>query len=166
MGFSVTMTHIIMVIGSVCLASVFSAYAFYTGNLFQNELIQNVNDYKRLVNLQLEIVYATVDNSTTPSHYVIYAKNVGYFPLNDFTFLDVYVGEYGVAQLFTYNASATAGSGYFKITDANGNGVWELRETATIRAYPTSEIDGTIFEAKIVPSKGMGSSYIFPAPPS
>jgi len=69
MGFSVTLSHIIMVISSVCLASAFSAYAFYSGNLVQNELAQNVNDYKRIVNMQLEIVYATIDNSTTPSHF-------------------------------------------------------------------------------------------------
>ena len=42
MGFSVTLSHIIMVIASVCLASAFSAYAFYTGNVVQNELMQNV----------------------------------------------------------------------------------------------------------------------------
>lgn len=166
MGFSVTLSHIIMVIASVCLASVFSTYAFYTGNLVQNELAQNVNDYKRIVNLQLEIVYATVDNSTNPSHFVIYAKNVGYLPLRDFTFLDIYVGEYGEAQLFTYNSTADAGSGQFNLSDANEDGVWEPRETATIRAYPSSNVDGVIFEAKIVPSKGIGSSYLFPAPSS
>ncbi|MGB9960385.1 MAG: hypothetical protein ACPLKQ_07715 [Candidatus Bathyarchaeales archaeon] len=166
MGFSVTLSHIIMVIASVCLASAFSAYAFYSGNLVQNELAQNVNDYKRIVNMQLEIVYATIDNSTTPPHFVIYAKNVGYLPLSDFTFLDVYVGEYGKAQLFTYNSSAEPGSGQFNLTDANGDGIWELRETVTIRAYPSSNIEGAMFEAKIVPSKGIGSSYLFPAPPS
>jgi archaellum component FlaF (FlaF/FlaG flagellin family) len=164
MGYSVTLSHIIMVISSICLASVFSAYAFYTGNLVHNELAHNVNDYRSMVNLRLEIVYATVDTSTSPSHFVIYAKNVGNLPLSNYTFLDVYVGEYGKAQLFTYNA--TPGSGQFNLTDANGNGVWEPRETATIRAYPGNSISGTVFEAKIVPFKGIGSSYLFPAPPS
>jgi archaellum component FlaF (FlaF/FlaG flagellin family) len=92
MGFSVTLSHIIMVIASVCLASAFSAYAFYSGNLVQNELAQNVNNYKITVNIRLEIVYATVDNTTTPPHFVIYAKNTGNLPVSDFTFLDVYVG--------------------------------------------------------------------------
>ncbi|MEM2995140.1 MAG: hypothetical protein QXI91_03875 [Candidatus Bathyarchaeia archaeon] len=163
MGFSVTLSHIIMVIASVCLASVFSTYALYTGNIVHNELVQNVNDYKRIINLQLEIVYATVDNSTTPS-FVIYAKNVGYLPLSDFTYVDVYVGEYGKAQLYTYNSTADAGSDQFTLSDADSDGIWEPRETATIRAYPSSNIEGVIFEAKIVPSKGTGSSYLFPAP--
>ncbi|MBS7616276.1 hypothetical protein KEJ45_03655 [Candidatus Bathyarchaeota archaeon] len=166
MGFSLTLSHIIMVISSVCLASAFSVYAFYTGNLVQNELAQNVNDYKRIVSMQLEIVYATIDNSTNPPHFVIYAKNIGYLSLTDFTFLDVYVGEYGKAQLFLYNAAAEAGSGQFKVTTANGDLVWEPRETVTIRAYPLNNVNGTIFEAKLVPSKGIGSSYLFPAPPS
>lgn len=163
MGFSVTLSHIIMVIASVTLASVFSAYAFYTGNSVQNELMQNVNDAKRMNNLQLEIVYATVDNSTDPPHFVIYVKNVGCLPLNDFTYLDVYVGEYGTAQLYTYNS--TAGSGQFNLTDASGDGVWEPRETATIRAYPSSVVEGVMFEAKIAPFRGIGSSYLFPALP-
>jgi archaellum component FlaG (FlaF/FlaG flagellin family) len=166
MGFSVTLSHIIMVIASVCLASAFSAYAFYSGNLVQNELAQNVNNYKIAVNIRLEIVYATVDNTTTPPHFVIYAKNTGNLPVNDFTFLDVYVGEYGKAQLFTYNATADAGSGQFKLSTANGDSTWEPRETAVIRAYPTSNVEGVIFEAKLVPSKGIGSSHLFPAPPS
>lgn len=166
MGFSLTLSHIIMVIASVCLASAFSVYAFYTGNLVQNELSQNVNDYKRIVSLQLEIVYATINSTTSPSHFAIYAKNVGYLPLTDFTFLDVYVGEYGKAQLFTYNATASAGSGQFSITDADGDNIWEPRETTVIKAYPSSNVEGAIFEAKIVPSKGIGSSYLFPNPPS
>lgn len=166
MGFSLTLSHIIMVIASVCLASAFSIYAFYTGNLVQNELAQNVNDYKRIVSLQLEIVYATINETTSPSHFVIYAKNVGYLSLTDFTFLDVYVGEYGKAQLFLYNITAEVGSGQFNLSDADGDNIWEPRETVVIRAYPSSSVEGVIFEAKIVPSKGIGSSYLFPAPPS
>ncbi len=164
MGFSVTLSHIIMVIASVCLASTFSAYAFYTGNVVQNELMHNVNDAKRIVTFQLEIVYATVDSSTSPAHFVIYAKNVGNIPLKDFTYIDIYVGEYCQAQLYSYNITADVGSGQFNLTDANCDGVWEPRETATIRAYPISEMNCTIFEAKIVPFKGIGSSYLFPAP--
>jgi archaellum component FlaF (FlaF/FlaG flagellin family) len=164
MGFSVTLTHIIMVIASVCLASAFSAYAFYTGNVVQNELMQNVNDAKRMTSLQLDIVYATVDNSSSPAHFVIYAKNIGNLPFSEFNFLDVYVGEYCQAQLYTYNATADAGSGKFNLTDANGNGIWEPRETATLLVYPTGEINGVTFEARLVPSRGIGSSFLFPAP--
>jgi archaellum component FlaF (FlaF/FlaG flagellin family) len=166
MGFSVTLTHIIMVIASVCLASAFSAYAFYTGNVVQNELMQNVNDAKRLTGLQLDIVYATVDNSTSPAHFVVYAKNVGNLPFSEFDFLDIYAGEYCQAQLYTYNTTAQAGSGKFNLTDANANGIWEPRETATLLVYPTSNITGVTFEARLVPSRGIGSSFLFPAPAS
>jgi archaellum component FlaF (FlaF/FlaG flagellin family) len=162
MGFSVTLSHVIMVIASVTLASVFSAYAFYMGNNVQNEFMQSVSDAKRRFNLQLEIVHATIDNSTNPPHFVIYVKNIGSLPINDFTYLDVYVGPYGKAQLYTYNSTAQAGQ--FNVTDANGNMVWEPRETAIIRAYPASWAEGVIFEAKIVPSGGIGSSYLFSSP--
>jgi archaellum component FlaG (FlaF/FlaG flagellin family) len=164
MGFSVTLSHVIMVIASVTLASIFSAYAFYTGNSVQNELMQNVNDAKKRFNMQLEIIHATIDNSTDPPHFVVYVKNIGCLPLNDFTYLDVYVGPYGKVQFYTYNSTAEVGSGQFNLTDANGDGVWEPRETATIRAFPSSIVEGVMFEAKVVPFGGIGSSYLFPAP--
>jgi hypothetical protein len=153
-----------MVIASITLASIFSAYAFYMGNNVQNEFMQNVNDAKRKFNLQLEVVYATIDNSTDPPHFVVYVKNIGYLPLNDFTYLDVYAGSYGKAQLYTYNLNAQVGSGQFNLTDANENGVWEPRETATIRVYPKSTMEDVMFEVKIVPSGGIGSSYFFSSP--
>ncbi len=165
MGFSVSLSHIIMVIASVVLASSFSAYALYTGSAVQSEVMQQVSDAKWRMSLQLEIVYATVDKSTSPWHFVVYVKNVGWTPLSDYTYLDVYVGEYGEAVLYSYNQSAGVGSGSFNVTDANDNGVWEPRETAEIRAYPTSNPEGVMFEAKVVPSKGIGSSHLFPPPP-
>jgi archaellin len=163
MGFSVTITHIIMVIASVVLASAFVACAFYTGNVVQNEFNQGVSDAKTTIDTQVDIVYATA-NTSEPYAYVIYAKNTGKLPISDFTFLDVYAGDYGKAQLYTYSATASAGSGTFRVVDANGNGVWEPRETATIYAYPTGSIDNTVLEARIVPSKGVGSDYQFSAP--
>ncbi|MCW3984328.1 MAG: flagellin [Candidatus Bathyarchaeota archaeon] len=165
MGFSLTITHIIVVIASVILASAFVACALYTGNVVQNEFTQAVSDAKSTISTQVEIVYATANQTGTPV-FAIYAKNVGKLSINDFTFLDVYVGNYGSAQLYNYDATAAGGSGKFTITDANGNGVWEPRETATILAYPTGAIDGSVLEAKIVPSKGIGSDYLFSAPAS
>jgi archaellum component FlaG (FlaF/FlaG flagellin family) len=160
MGFSVTITHIIMVIASVVLASAFVACALYTGNIVQNEFTQGVSDAKNTVDTQVDIVYATANTTGSPV-FVVYAKNTGKLPISDFTFLDIYVGKYGEAQLYSYSASASTGSGNFGITDANGNGIWEPRETATIYAYPTGAVNGQMLEAKIVPSKGIGSDYLF-----
>jgi len=165
MGFSVTMSHILTLIGSVVLASGFSVYALYTGQSLQSNILQNVSDVRRQMSLQVQIVYATIDNSTTPDHFVIYVKNIGWTLINDFTYLDVYVGEYGKAMLYTYSPAAHNGTGTFNLTDANGDGVWESRETAVIRAYPTSDIEVAMFEAKVVPFRGLASSYIFPPPP-
>jgi hypothetical protein len=161
------MSHILTVIGSVVLASGFSAYALYTGQSLQSNVLQNVSDIRRQMSLQVQIVYATIDNSTTPDHYVIYVKNIGWILLNNFTYLDVYVGEYGRAMLYPYSSTADAGSGTFNLTDANENDIWEPRETAVIRAYPESQsdIEGAMFEAKVVPFRGLASSYLFPPPP-
>jgi len=165
MGFSVTLSHIIMVIGSVILASGFSAYSFYTSGLVQNAMMQNARDTARQTSLQLEIVYATLDNSTTPAHFVIYVKNVGWVSLNNYTYLDIYAGAYGGAILYSYNQNAQSGSGTFNLTDANNNGAWESRETAVITAYPQNDMTAVMYEARIFPFQGIGSSYLFPAPP-
>ncbi|MDH5450365.1 MAG: hypothetical protein OEX77_05605 [Candidatus Bathyarchaeota archaeon] len=165
MGFSVTLSHILMVIGSVVLASGLSAYVLYTGQSLQSNILQNVSDIRRQMSLQVQIVYATIDNSTTPSHFVVYTKNIGWIMMNNFTYLDVYVGEYGKAMLYTYSATASNGTGTFNLTDANGDSIWEPRETAVIRAYPTSDVEGVMFEAKVVPFRGLASSYLFPSPP-
>lgn len=167
MGFSVTMSHILMVIGSVVLASGFSVYTLYTGQSLQSNILQNVSDIRRQMSLQVQIVYATIDNSTTPDHFVIYVKNIGWILMNNFTYLDVYVGEYGKAMLYTYSSTAHNGTGTFILTDANEDDIWEPRETAVIRAYPQaqSDIEGAMFEAKVVPFRGLASSYLFPPPP-
>jgi len=162
MGFSVTITHIIMVIGAVVLASAFTGAAFYTGNVVQNEFNQGISDIKNTVDIQLDIVYATSNNSS--SDFVIYAKNTGKLPVTDYTYLDVYVGNYGEAQFCSYDQSATSGSGKFKIIDANGDETWDPRETATIYAYPADAVDGSVLETKIVPSTGIGSGYLFSSP--
>ena len=163
MGFSVTITHMIIVIASVIVASSFVACALYTGNIVQSEFTQGVSDAKSMIDTQIDIVYATANTTGSPV-YAIYAKNTGKLPVTDFTFLDVYVGNYGAAQLYSYDVTADAGSGKFNVTDANGNGIWEPRETATIYAYPTGSIGNAVLEAKIVPSKGIGSDYLFSAP--
>jgi len=165
MGFSVSLTHIIMVIAAVTLASGFSAYAIYNGSVVQNEVLYGVRDAKTRMRLQVDIVYATLEPSTTPPHFVIYVKNVGSIPLSNYTFIDIYVGEYGRSQLYSYSQTASAGSGKFNLTDISGDGVWEPRETAVIRAYPTTDVEGVMFEAKIVVLNGIGSSYLFPASP-
>jgi archaellum component FlaG (FlaF/FlaG flagellin family) len=153
----------IIVIASVIVASSFVACALYTGNIVQSEFTQGVSDAKNMIDTQLDIVYATANTTGTPV-YAIYAKNTGKLPVTDFTFLDVYVGNYGAAKLYSYDITADAGSGKFNVTDANGNGIWEPRETATIYAYPTDSIGNSVLEAKIVPSKGIGSDYLFSAP--
>jgi archaellum component FlaF (FlaF/FlaG flagellin family) len=165
MGFSVTLAHIIMVIGSVILASAFSAYSFYVSGIVQNSMMQDARDTASQTSLQLEIVYATLDNSTTPTSFAIYAKNIGYTSLNNYTYLDIYAGEYGRAVLYTYSQRAQNGSGTFSLKDANNNTVWEPMETAAIKAYPQHELHGVMYEVRVVPFHGIGSTYTFPAPP-
>jgi len=86
-------------------------------------------------------------------------------PITDFSVIDVYVGEYGRAMLCYYSSEATVGSGKFNLIDVDGDGVWEIGETAIIKAYPDTDIDASIYEVKLVPFRGIPDSYLFPPPP-
>ena len=112
-------------------------------------------------------MYASID--TSDNCFVIYVKNTGSLPITDFNLVDVYVGPYGYARLYTYNPSASSSNpGYFNLTDVDGDGIWEPAETAEIRVYPeyTLPKEGTsMYEVLVKPFKGIGSDYLFPPPP-
>ncbi|RLE48501.1 MAG: hypothetical protein DRJ18_01865 [Candidatus Methanomethylicota archaeon] len=161
MGFSTTFSEVIFLIASVVLASGTSAYILYMGGLLQSNMLQIVSDVRTSLSIQVEIVYATVQTSPQP-HFILYVKNVGKLPIVDYESLDVYVGEYGKAVYFRF--SSTPSDGFFTVEDSDGDGVWEVGETAVIRAY-TSDISGQVFEARVKPFKSIASIYVFPSPP-
>lgn len=164
MGFSTTITEIIILIASVVLASGFSAYAIYSGTSLQSNIVQNLDTFKRNVHTRVDTGYATINETTSPDHFVIYVKNTGTLPISDFSTIDVYAGEYGRATHYCYSKSAGVGSGKFNLTDVDEDGVWEPSEIATIRAYPKTDVDAAIYEVKIVPFRGIPCSYLFPPP--
>lgn len=165
MGSSLTISHVIILISSVVLASGVSGCIIYNGNQLQNNIVQTVSDARETMSLQIEIVYATIDESTDPHSFVIFAKNVGRRSMVDFTNLDVYVGEYGKAAFYPYKADAEEGSGFFSLEFVDSDLEWESGETATLRAYSAEDPSGTVFEVKIVPFRGIGASYMFAPPP-
>jgi flagellar protein FlaG len=165
MGFSLTITEAIMVIASVVMASGFAAYAIYAGTSLQSNIMQNLDAAKKNMNTQLDIVYAVVNQTSDPSPlFTVYVKNTGSLPISDFELISVYVGGYGQAMLYSYNASATTGSGLFNMTDANGNGVVQVGEAAIIQVYNATNVLGNLYEAKVVPYRGIPSSYMFSPP--
>lgn len=165
MGASLTISHVIILISSVVLASGVSGSIIYNGNQLQNNIVQTVSDARETMSLQIEIVYATVDESTSPDSFVIFAKNVGRRSMVEFSNLDVYVGEYGKAEFYPYKVDADEGSGFFSLEDVDDDSVWESGETATLRAYSTESPSGNVFEVKVVPFRGIGASYMFAPPP-
>ncbi len=167
MGFSLTITEAIMVIASVVMASGFASYAIYAGTSLQSNIMQNLDNAKRSMDTRLDIVYAVVNVTASPSPlFTIYVKNSGSLPVSDYGLISVYVGAYGQATLYTYNVNATTGSGNFNMTDADGNGVVQVGEAAFIQVYNVNATNvlGTLFEAKVVPYMGIPSSYMFSPP--
>jgi flagellar protein FlaG len=165
MGFSLTLTEAIMVIASVVLASGFSAYAIYAGTSLQSNIMQNLDNAKQSMDTRLDIVYAVVNETSDPSPlFTIYVKNAGNLPVSSFNLISVYVGVYGRALAYSYNASAGAGSGQFNMSDADGNDIVQIGETAVIEVYNATSLSGTLYEAKVVPYRGIASSYMFSPP--
>jgi flagellar protein FlaG len=165
MGFSLTITEAIMIIASVVLASAFSAYAIYAGTSLQSNIMENLNDARRNMDTRLEIVYATVNQTSNPSPlFIIYAKNTGNMPISGFNLITVYVGAYGQAAMYIYNATASTGSGTFNITDSNGNGVIEVGEAAEISVFNATTVTASLYEAEIVLYRGIPSNYLFSSP--
>jgi len=165
MGFSLTITEAIMVIASVILASGFSAYAIYAGTSLQSNIMQDLQNTKQSMDTRLDIVYATVNQTTNPSPlFIIYVKNTGSLPVSDFNLISVYVGAYGQAMVYSYSSNATTGSGQFNMTDSNGDGVVQIGEAATIQIYNATSVSSSLYEAKVVPYMGIPSSYLFSPP--
>jgi len=84
MGFSITLSEMIILIASVILASAISSCTMYMGNLVISDVSQNVNEMRRATYIKLKIAYATIEND----HFVIYVKNVGSLPISDYSSLD------------------------------------------------------------------------------
>jgi len=164
-GSSTTISETIIVLTSILLASGFSAYATYMAGIVRSDMSQTLSETRRTVNLRVEVVYASIDKAD--NCFVVYVKNTGNLPITDFNLVDVYVGPYGSARLYTYSASASSSNpGYFNLTDVDRDGVWEPAETAEIRAYPEEGIpDASMYEVLVKPFKGIGSDYLFPPPP-
>ena len=164
MGFSITVSEAIILIASIVMASGFSSYAIYAGSSLQSNIMQNLDTVKRNMHTRMDIVYATINETTDPMHFVIYVKNTGALSIYDFNLLDVYVGPYGQAMLYFYNASADVGSGQFKLIDADRDGICEVGEAAAIQAFSKSNSTSSLYEAKVVPYRGISSGYLFSPP--
>jgi archaellum component FlaG (FlaF/FlaG flagellin family) len=165
MGFSITITEAIFIIASVVLASSFSAYAIYAGTSLQSNIMGNLNDARRNMDTRLEIVYATVNQTSNASPlFTIYVKNTGSMPISDLNLITLYVGAYGQATMYSYNPAASAGSGNFNIYDSNGNGIIEVGEAAEIQAFNATSVTASLYEAEIVLYRGVPSNYLFSPP--
>jgi hypothetical protein len=127
--------------------------------------MQNLDNAKKSMDTRLDIVYAVVNQTSDPSPlFTLYVKNAGSLPVSDFDLITVYVGGYGQAMLYSYSSSASIGSGQFNMTDADGNGVVQAGEAAIVQVYNATSVSSGLYEARVVPYRGIPSSYLFSPP--
>lgn len=162
---SVTISEVIILIAATLLASSFATYLVFYSNIIQNNIATSIGAVRQQMNIRVKIVYATINESERC--FIIYVKNVGYLPIHNssFSFIDLYVGPYRRATLYRYDPNG--GVGYFSIVDSDGDGVWEVGETAVLKAYyeEGTSTEEPLYEAKIYISNGIGDSYLFTPPP-
>lgn len=159
---SVTISEVIILIAATLLAGSFTAYAIFYGNLIQNNVASSMDAVRHQMNTRVKIVYATMNESE--NCFIVYVKNVGSLPIlrSYFTYIDLYVGPYKRASLYTYSSSSTS-VGHFQVLDADRDGVWEVGETAIFKAFHNGVFsrDEPLYEAKIYLREGIGDSYLF-----
>lgn len=168
MGVSVSITHMLMLIVAVIVAGAVAGYTIYYTNVMGSQMVNTARNMNVKMMSTVEITYATIDNSTNPAHYVVYVKNTGSLaiPYSEWKDIDIYIGPYKQASLYTYDPSGGVGSGTFNMKDADGDKSWEAGETAIFYVYPTANpSDVPTYEAKIFLWHGLGDDYLFPPPP-
>lgn len=160
---SSTISEMIILMAASLLAGSFSAYAIFYGNIIQNNVASSIDSVRQQMNVRVKIVYASVNESE--NCFIIYVKNVGYLPISSssFPYIDLYVGPYGRALLYRYDP-APASAGYFLVLDADGDGAWEVGETAIFKAfYGDGVFNGNepLYEVKVYLRNGVGDSFFF-----
>jgi archaellum component FlaG (FlaF/FlaG flagellin family) len=157
---STTISEVIILIAATLLAGSFASYLISYSGIIQNNVATSIDIVRQQMNIRVKIMYATISEGC----YIIYVKNIGYLPIynSSFNSIDLYIGPYRRATLYKY--SPTGGTGYFNIVDSDGDGVWEVGETAVLKAC-NAFISEPLYEVRVYVSGGVGDSYLFTPPP-
>jgi flagellar protein FlaG len=153
MGESTTITHAILTIVAVLMASVFAAAVLSQLNNVINYLSITIKNRSDTYRMSMTIVHALYDAGTNTVY--IYLKNTGEVPYNDLANIDVFVRDYaGKVDYYKTNSTKVEIVEYGVV-----NGVLEKGETVLLKITASTAYT-TPLEVKVVLSNGYSAMYI------
>lgn len=156
MGFSVTISHAIILIASVIVASSFALVMVSKTNVFSSILSQNINKMTLNSQIDFSIIYSYYDGEDNA--FILFVKNTGHIELNDnfITKSDIYIISNGKVQLLTYGTSRN--NQWFYV-DTNNVPGWQIGETMIFKAYNQSSTNHKVI-IKIALPNGMSRDSV------
>ncbi len=152
MGFSSLVVEGIMLIAVVIASAVFASGV--VDRIIQvNEAIKiSMKQQAESVMTKIAIVYAAYDENA--GLFVVYAKNIGKYPVLAINKINVYFGEYGKAQLYTYDVDGVLSPGEWSYIEVDGEktSIWEPGETIEILIYNTTTVSNLCYIRIVTPS--------------
>ncbi len=152
MGFSSIVAEGIMLVAVVIASAVFASAIVDRMNQVNEAIKMSMKQQAETIMTKIAIAYATYDDSI--GLFIIYVKNIGKYPITAINKLNVYFGEYGKAQLYTYDYDGSLAPGEWSYVEIDGKktGVWEPGETLEILIYNTTAINDPCYIKIVTPS--------------
>ncbi len=158
MGASTTITHAILMIAAVIIASIFAFTVILKTSTLTSSISQIIFSEQSAFKTQLTIT--DIEYSSSKGCFEIYVKNTGYSDITEDLIekMDVYLGGEGDGlDLYVYSSTPTLGQWNYTETLYNDNS-WNVGETIIIHAYNSTEIKPP-YHVKIVLPNGVGTEY-------
>lgn len=155
MGFSVTISHAIMLITAIIVASSFAFVMMAKTSVLSSLFSQNINQLT--INAQLDFAFVYSYYNKEEGVFYIYLKNTGLteMPSSYITKSDLLIISNNNAQLLLYGDTRP---GYWVFQDTNGINGWQVGETIIIQAFNQSAVDLRAIVKFVLPS-GLAKEY-------
>ncbi len=152
MGFSSIVAEGIMLVAVVIASAVFASAIVDRMSQVNEAIKMSMKQQAESMMTKIAIAYATYDDAT--GLFIIYVKNIGKYPILAINKMNVYFGEYGKAQLYTYDVDGMLSPGEWSFIEIDGKkaNVWEPGETLEILIYNTTAVSDPCFVKIVTPS--------------
>ena len=161
MGESTVITHALLTIVAVTVASTLAGVVIFNLSDLGNSISGLVKMGSEKIKTSVIIAYVSVNTSSTPYVYNIYAKNVGSSHTTNIDLIDIFLGTYGsTLDYYKYGTQGSVGTwNYTEI--GNNDGVWDPGETLILHVYSDKLYQSPI-EVVLVLPQGVKVSGVEP----
>ncbi|MCI4396939.1 MAG: hypothetical protein JHC28_05210 [Thermoprotei archaeon] len=158
MGESTTITHALLTIAAVTIATIFAFTMLSKISALNNSISQMI--YSNVNNMESSITIIDFYYDSQNQSFIIYVKNTGSMDISP-TFAnmtDVYLGTYGQGStLYTYSSDPSPGHWtYYKTQQGDA---WKTGETIIIALFNSTSISPP-YQLKIIMPSGLGGEFV------